>query len=243
MRNVAASVGIVLGVLIGAGLPSAHAQFYSGSNTNSTGTTYGARPIGTATSESPVYYGTPGLSPAPGVSSSTGIGLTPGQFFYYNSPGIGYYRTNPLTSQFPSYPAPIALGGGYYQLGGLTNRLGYWRAPSGYYYPWCPPVYMPSVVYSTAAPIYSYQQGLLAPAQPSVGAILADMRNFLEDAKAKKQLDQSNYENLFRRVNELTAQTAETSVRNGGGLTVDQEREVRRQLDLLSADIARALTP
>jgi hypothetical protein len=226
--------------------PTANAQFYTGSSSSSsssTGTRSGGYPIGTSTMDSPRSFGAPGLSPAPGVSSSTGIGLSPGQFYYYNNPGMGYYRMNQTNSQFPAYASPSALGGGYYQLGGLSGRMGYWRAPSGYYYPWCPTVYMPGVAYSQTPAIYALSQGNLAPVQPSVGSIISDMRNFIEDAKTKNQLDQSNYEDIFRRLNDITARSSEFSAKNGGLLNVSDERAIRRELDLLSADLARALNP
>lgn len=209
----------------------------SGSSSSSTfgGTTLGGssfsgstvlgRPIGTATSDSPRYYG------------------PPGQVFYYNNAGAGYYRANPLAPQYATFPAPISLGGNYFQLGGLTGRMGYWRASSGYYYPWCPPVYMTTVTYPPAPAVYAITDGLLAPTQPPVGSIIADMRQFIDDAKNKKQLDQSNYESIFNRLNQITAQSSELAARNGGLLTVSDEREIRKQLDLLSADLARALVP
>jgi hypothetical protein len=200
-------------------------------------------PIGTTTSASPRFYGSPGLSPAPGVMSTTGAGLTPGQFMYYNNAGVGYYTPNPTATQFPAYALPIPLGGGYYQLGGLTERLGYWRAPSGYYYPWCPPIYMPGVAYSPAAAIYQIQQGLLTPTQPSVGAMISDMRTFIENAKEKGQLDESNYENFFRRVNDLSARASDLSAKNGGMLNITDDRSMRKEIDHLSADIARSLNP
>lgn len=214
----------------------------SGSSTIYGGTT-STYPIGTQTGASAQHFGSPGFAPAPGVSSTTGLGLAPGQFFYYNNPGVGYYRTNPSASQFPAFPAPVSLGGGYYQLGGLTSRLGYWRAPSGYYYPWCPTVYMPGLTYSHGSPIYTITQGIPAPTQPPVGSILADMRQFIEDAKAKKQLDQTNYENVFHRLNDITARASELSAKNGGALNPTDESEIRKQIDLLSAELARSLNP
>jgi hypothetical protein len=169
--------------------------------------------------------------------------MSPGEFSYYNNSGIGYYRPNPNASQFPAYSAPISLGGGYYQLGGLTERLGYWRAASGYYYPWFPAVYMPGVAYGPNEVIYSVQGGQLAPTQPPVGSVLSDMRQFVEQAHEKNQLDQTNYENMFRRVNDLTARASEFSAKNGGTLTAADEQQIRKEIDLLSADLARALNP
>lgn len=151
---------------------------------------------------------------------------------YYNNPGLGYYRANPNAAGFPAYRHPISLGGGYYQLGGLTERLGYWRAASGYYYPWFPAVYMPGIAYGPNSVIYTIQSGALTPTQPPVSAVLEDMRQFIEQAKEKGQLDQTNYENLSRRVTDLTSRAP-----------LMDETAARREIDLLSADLARTLNP
>ncbi len=197
--------------------------------------------IGASTSEVPRHFAASGTSPASGVSSRSGMGLAPGQFFYYNNPGIGYYRTNPSSSVFPAYPSPINLGGGYFQLGGMSSRMGYWRSPSGYYYPWCPPVFSATASYRPTSAIYMMEQGVPTVAQPSVVAIITDMREFIEDVQAKKQLDNSSCENLSRRLNAVSAQVSELSERNGGALPLSDDKAARHVLDLLSADLARAL--
>jgi len=217
----------------------------AGSAPSTSGTTFGGSGSSRSNGQlsgSPRYFPSSAMSPAPGVSSSSGIGLAPGHFFYFNNPGIGYYRTNPSASMFPVYPAPINLGGGYFQLGGMSGRMGYWRAPSGYYYPWCPPVFSAAATYPPNSAIYMMDHGVPAVAQPPILSIIADMREFIEDARAKKQLDSANYENLNRRLNELACQTSALAAKNGGSLTLSDDKAARRLLDLLSADLARALT-
>lgn len=211
------------------------------------GTTFGGspiigRPIGTQTSATPTYNGG---SPGWGVGGlgGTSLGGGVGQFGYYNNPGLGYYSSAQLQQQNPSYPAPVSLGGNFYAFGGLNGRLGYWRAPSGYYYPWCPPVYVPGAVYPAGAPIYAMDQGGAAQVQPPVGLVINDMRLFIEDARSKKQLDQSNYENIFGTLNQITADAAAFSAKNGGLMNASDETKVRVALDLLAGEIARSLNP
>jgi hypothetical protein len=162
---------------------------------------------------------------------------------YYNNAGMGYYRANPTAAGFPAYAQPVSLGGGYYQLGGLTQRLGYWRAASGFYYPWFPAVYMPGVKYDPIGTIYAVKDGVFAPARPTVGQALADMREYIETAKDKKQLDEASYQNFYRRVNELTQQATDLTLKDGGTLSPDHELTLRQAIDLLGADLARTLNP
>lgn len=139
--------------------------------------------------------------------------------------------------------SPVSLGGGYYQLGGLTERIGYWRAASGFYYPWFPAVYMPGVKYGPVGTVYSVQEGMFAPAHPSIGQMLADMREYIEIAKDKRLLDAAMYQNLYRRVNDLTALATALITKDGGALSPQHENELRKTLDLLGADLSRAINP
>lgn len=201
------------------------------------------RPIGTMTSETPRYYGTPGLSPAPGVRSGTGVGLSPAQFNYYNNAGFGYYRPGSFSSQFPSYVSPVPLGGGYFQFGGIGARAGYWRSPAGYYYPWCPGVYSVGMSMPQTQTIYMINDGALSPAQPSVSAVIGDMKNFVEDARSKNQIDESNYDALTQRISAITSNVSMLSDKNGGRLNSQDEMSVRRELDLAITEIMRSVNP
>lgn len=220
---------------------------FGGSGTAAPGTVSGAMgyPIGTGTSAtygSGTVWGAGGTVTQSGVVAP-GVGGTLGQFGYYNNAGIGFYSANPLLQQVPVYPAPVALGDNFYAFGSLSTRLGYWRSPSGYFYPWCPQVYLPGAVYPPSSPIYVFEQGAISAARPPVGLIINDMRAFIEDAKSKRQLNQSAYEHLFNSLNNLTGRAAELAAKNGGQMDSTDETGIRRDLDLLGTEITRSLNP
>src|SRR6185437_12812765 len=85
----------------------------------------------------------------PSATPFSGVGMTPAQYLYYSN-------RNRLTN--PTSLAPLAIGGGYYQLGGGGS---YWLSPSGYYYPWVTGAYggYPTQV------IYVLQQGSIGEAK------------------------------------------------------------------------------
>ena len=219
----------------------------SNAGNNSAGsTTSGGYPIGTGTKSNPNNNtGTP-LTPGWGIGGGPIYGgyanSTLGQFGYYNSPGLGYYASTPYSSDYPTYPAPVALGDNYYRFGGLSARLGYWRAPSGFYYPWCPPVYLPGLAFPTNPPIYMMDQGSITEAQPPISMFISDMRTYIDTVRLKHQLDQSAYEHLSNSLNLMAARSAQIA-NSGGNLDPSNEDATRRELQLLSTEISRSLNP
>src|SRR5579883_1222034 len=59
-----------------------------------------------------------------------------GQYPYANYGGYGYYAANPYASGFPAFGTPVPTNGGYFRFNINGFNGSYWRAPSGYYYPW-----------------------------------------------------------------------------------------------------------
>jgi hypothetical protein len=204
---------------------------FGGSNIS--GTTYGGG-LGMGTGLRPGQRMSPGLGPAPGVSSFTGMGMSPSQYNYY-------YGNTSTRYGMPVGTTPLGIG--YYQLGGLAGGMSYWRAPSGYYYPWGASSIYGAGGYTPTHVTYVYQGGAFAESKPSVPSVINDLRRFVEDAKSKQQLDDSNYEQLTVRLNDITEQTRAMSQNNGGTLNVSDEQTVRRALDELITEITRALNP
>jgi hypothetical protein len=183
-----------------------------GSGTTFGGTVHGA-------------YGITGVGPAPGVSSFSGVGMTPGQFLYYSN-------RNRLTNSYGM--APVAIGGGYYQLGGIGP---YWLSPSGYYYPWGTGAYggYPTQV------IYVLQQDSMAQAKPPVSTVITDLRKFLLDAKSQQQLDLTSVESFSARLTDIETRATNLAGNNGGVLDASDDVSIRRDLDTLITDITQAL--
>ncbi|MGH7192782.1 MAG: hypothetical protein ACREJM_04510, partial [Candidatus Saccharimonadales bacterium] len=188
-----------------------------GGSTFGSGTTFGTR--------TPGPYGISGVGPAPGVSSFSGVGMTPAQFLYYSN-------RNRLTNS--NSLAPVAVGGGYYQLGGIGS---YWLSPSGYYYPW-------GTGTSTGYPaqvIYVLQQGSIGEAKPAVSTLITDLRKFLLDAKSQQQLDLTAVESFSSRLTDIETRAANLAANNGGVLDASDDVSIRRELDSLITDITQAL--
>lgn len=187
-------------------------------------------------------YGAPvNMDPRPGSMMVPGPG--PGTFHYFNQPGVGYFYSNPYAPACPAYPAPVPMAGGYFRFGTLGASCGYWRSPSGYYYPWCPQIYTGGVVYSGPAPVFTVQQGVATQARPVLSAVFSDMRQFLEDSRSKDKLSVNDYTHLMQRLNDLMSKQSQLSAAGGGIMDPSDEEAIRRDLDLLSGEISRALQP
>lgn len=181
------------------------------------GTTFGTT--------APGAYGISGVGPAPGVSSFSGVGMTPAQYLYYSN-------RNRLTN--PTSLAPLAIGGGYYQLGGGGS---YWLSPSGYYYPWVTGAYggYPTQV------IYVLQQGSIGEAKPPVSTVIMDLRKFILDAKSQQQLDMTAVESFSAKLTDIETRATNLAANNGGVLDASDDVSIRRELDSLITDITQAL--
>ncbi len=87
------------------------------------------------------------------------------------------------------------------------------------------------------------KEGSIAQVKPSVSSIIADMHQFIDNAQAKAQFDRSAYEHIHNTLGSIELRVSQVSSKSGGALQPDDEANIRRQLDLLSADIARLLNP
>lgn len=187
-----------------------------------------------------------GMSLGPTNRTSTQIGGPSGTFYY---PGFGY-SSHPLAGYYgggyggysgvggyaPIYAAPLAVPGitGYFRIGGA--RVNYWQAPSGYYYPWGA-----GTAYQQQQPIYIVQQGVTQPQLPPLSSMLSDMENYLDDSKAKNKLTQSDYQRLFRRLQDVRGKFDHQRASNGGTLDPSDDELIRRDIDNLGGEISRAV--
>jgi hypothetical protein len=176
-------------------------------------------------------YGTPGAIVQPGQGR-----VNP--YYYQNLPGTGYYRPGYNPNFFVGPPAAVA--GGYFSFRGGGNSFNFWKAPSGYYYPWCRGY---GVTYPYGQQILVFQTGASnpTPAQPPLTTVMTDMRNFLDDSKAKEKLSEADYQHLSRRLNDIQGKYYSTKISSGGTLDEGQEADVRKEVDLVGEELTRRL--
>lgn len=160
-----------------------------------------------------------------------------GRYPYANQPGYGYYGASGVAPVYPAYGAPVPVNGGLFRfnVGGFSGS--YWKAPSGYYYPWGAGAYL------APAPVIVVEQGVSQPAQPPVPDMLRDMSSYIEDQNSKKKFKPEDYQHLSRRVKDLLSLESTMRTRNGGTLDANDDEKMRRDTAALSGDISRRVLP
>jgi hypothetical protein len=157
---------------------------------------------------------------------------------YYRSPYSYGYRTpygygvNPVNAFQP-------YGSDYYGLAFGGRDLRFWRASSGYYYPW-----VPGFGYTTY-PIFMVPQGQSNPAAalPPISVLVNDLGDYLDKAKEKGKVSDNDFLSLKRRANDLLSKEKSLAYEAGGSLDADQEADIRRDVDELSGEVARRVRP
>lgn len=204
-------------------------------------------------------YGTPGgvgsVSPfgVPGVVryGANGVPYTqplvpmygvPGNYGYnytnYGVGGIGGYVPT-YGFNYPTLAQPALIGGNYFGLRIGSANLQMWKAPSGYYYPWCArPV---GLLYP--APIVIYQQGTTQPQLPPLSTMFEDMIKYLNESKEKSKISEADYNHLKRRATDLKNKERSLAIAAGGSLPQDSDELLRKDADQLSEEMARRIKP
>jgi hypothetical protein len=175
-----------------------------------------------------------GYTYAPGYMTPAGPGVTvigPG---YVVGPGTTV-RYPPAAYVTPM-PVPVPVAGGMFRIGG--RGMQYWLSPSGYYYPWCG---TPGYGYPYSTTVYYVEQGSTVAAKPPVFAQFSDMEKFLDEQKNKEKIGQADYDHLSRRLHDLRSKFHGLSAAGGGSLDPVDEDNMRRDLDMLGGEMARAL--
>lgn len=188
-----------------------------------------------------------GVSLGPTNRTSTQLPGARGSYFY---PGFGWssyplnngyygtpYGTVPIYGT-PVYTPPVAVPGvnGFFRIG--NARINYWQAPSGYYYPWGI-----GAGYTQQAPVYIINQGVTTPQLPPLSSMFGDMEKYLDDSKDKAKLSQADYARLFRRLQDVRGKFDHERAASGGAIDPNDEANIRRDVDLLAAEISRAVKP
>jgi hypothetical protein len=192
-----------------------------------------------------------GISPAPYGYAPNGYPINPGGLnsFYGPYSPFGPYNsgvTNGINTGYPGYSGysnynvygrPTLIGNNTYGINVGGNTWGFYRANSGYYYPW-----LGGYQY-TGYPIFSMAGGS-APVQslPPLSTMFADLNDYLDTAKDKGKVTDSDYKVLKQRAKDLLSKERSVAYESGG-LDSETERDLRRDVDQLSAEVSRRVQP
>jgi len=159
-------------------------------------------------------------------------------YSYYRSP---YNYVSPYNYYGGIPAAPLQpYGGGLYNLSFNGRALRLWRSTSGYYYPW-----VGGYNYTGGYPIFIVPSGQEnpAPTLPPMRVLFSDLNDYLDQAKEKGKISESNYESLKRRANDLLSKEKSLAYEEGGSIDPDQEADIRRDVEELSGEVARHVQP
>lgn len=229
-------VGLLAGLILS--LPAAQAQnSYYGNGGGGYGFGGGIAPSGGNSSTQPRTFYVPANPFIRGTGGPV-VPVTPvnpyvnpyGYGYGYGSYGLPIFTT-------PIYQAPLAVPGisGYFRIG--STAINYWRAPSGYYYPWgCG-------INCAQTPIYIVERGVSTPQLPPISSLLSDMEKYLDESRKSDKLSQTDYQRLFRRLQDIRGKYDHERAASGGALDNADEEYTRKSVDLLAGEISRAVKP
>jgi hypothetical protein len=158
-----------------------------------------------------------------------------------NYPYGGYYPG--AIGQFSPYQwgggVPMNLGGAAFSARLGNTNINFWKAPSGYYYPWMgrPMIYAPIVFVDPNA-------GSQAQAKlPPLTTQFSDTSKFLDDSFKDKKLTEGYYNSFKRRCADIKSKFNSYQVAQGGQLDSGIEGEIRTDLDNLNKEMAEHISP
>jgi len=151
---------------------------------------------------------------------------------YYN-PYAGF-PYNPYNSPvYYGYPQPMSNG--LFNIGLGRVNINLWRAPSGYYYPWCNPS-----GYTSAQIIYAPQGATQStPQLPPLSTMFTDLNTYLDEQKDKGKLADADYSHLRQRSKDLQTKAGSLRTAGEGVLDPQDEAQIRKDLDSLSTEVAQ----
>src|SRR5579875_3142369 len=143
----------------------------------------------------------------------------------------GFYNAAPYAPAYPQYPcayappgmvysSPVPMGGGTFSVTRGNTRFNFWKAPSGYYYPWCAQPYAYGLGY---APTVIY------------------MQQYLVEAKEKGQLSEPDYRHLSLRLGDISKLEEDSLSNSGGSPSPEDDQDIRSKLNELGLEISRAI--
>ncbi len=141
---------------------------------------------------------------------------------------------SPSRGVYPAFGIPQPVGGGLFSVQAGQCSVNVWKAPSGYYYPYCgvPPGWN---VYHIPMPILmNPQYSPPSAAEPPVSTFISDTNEFLDKSKKEKKLSERDYKNLSQRLKDLGSK--EKYLRNQAGGSMDKQDE-----DQMRQEVAQVL--
>lgn len=153
----------------------------------------------------------------------------------YVNPYNPYAYNNTLRYNSLNYGIPQSLPNGYFGFNGIG--VNFWRAPSGYYYPWCGGGFAPS----TTILYVPTSGGQATQAQPPISTIVGDLVSFLDDSKTKGRMSEADYTHLRQRALDLQSKQRNLVVQGGGALDPQDEQIIRRDLDQVQQEALERL--
>lgn len=216
---------VLIGVafLLSLSLPSAMAQYSVG------GQSAPPRYIGGTNKINPYY-----LNNGFGGYGGGMPGYNNGFYNPYYNPYAGFNYNPYQTPVFWGPPRP--LNNGLFNLGLGPVNINLWKAPSGYYYPWCNPA-----GYNAAQIIYIPQgQTQATPQLPPLSTMFSDLNSYLDDQKSKGKLADADFAHLRQRSKDLQTKAGSLRTASGDGqLDPQDEAQLRKDLDQLSTEVAQ----
>ncbi len=159
----------------------------------------------------------------------------------YSNPYAPTYegRYNYGGVSMPVYGPPQLISGNLYGINTGGTPAQFWRAPSGFYYPW-----VGGYNYRNY-PIYVVPPNNTAPSQtvPPVSTVISDLDNYLDKAKEKGKISAGDYQSLRLRASDLLSKEKALAYEEGGVIDSDSEAEIRRDVEGLSAEVVHRVKP
>lgn len=141
---------------------------------------------------------------------------------------------SPSRAVYPAFGVPQPIGGGVFSVQAGRCTINMWKAPSGYYYPYCG---VPAGwnFYNVPIPIIvNPQYNPPSASEPPVSTFIEDTNEFLDKKKKEKKISDRDYKNMSQRLKDLASK--EKHLRNQAGGTMDKADE-----EQLRAEVAQVL--
>lgn len=150
----------------------------------------------------------------------------------------GFFNPTQGNINYPTFGAPVNINGSFYRVPSGNTQLPMWRAPSGYYYPWCPRPSGFSYAYPMPVLIIENRQSTSpAPALPPISTMMADMEKYLDDSKKDGKITDRDYTNMVRRVKDLKSKERTMRIAGSGSLDPGDETQIRNDLDQVGSEL------